>query len=220
MSENAKTKITLKVMVVGAETRKEIKRQARLYAAEKDKVITRIQDNVDMAIKKLKAAERELMEEVEIEFDENPFEVLLTKIDSENPPTDAEVKSALAKGVPKDFGPSEESFRSLLKEIEAFKLWREKVASTPRNVSVQSATQDSITLTWNAVEGASFYQIEVDGGKSLERALTNTFTKRGLPAETEHSFRVRAVRGSSVSEWSGVVKGRTVKAPNFSECVW
>ena len=46
-------------MVVDAETRKEIRRQARLYAAEKEKTIRRIQDNVRMAIKKLKAAERE-----------------------------------------------------------------------------------------------------------------------------------------------------------------
>ena len=46
-------------MAVDAETRKEIKRQARLYAAEKEKTITRIHDNVETAIKKLKAAERE-----------------------------------------------------------------------------------------------------------------------------------------------------------------
>ena len=46
-------------MAVGAETRKEIKRQARLYAAEKEKVKRRTKDNVRMAIKKLKAAERE-----------------------------------------------------------------------------------------------------------------------------------------------------------------
>lgn len=28
------------------------------------------------------------------------------------------------------------------------------------------------------------------------------------------------MRGSSVSEWSGVVKGRTMNAPEFSGCVW
>ena len=54
-------------------------------------------------------------------------------------------------------------------------------------------TWDSITFTWDAVEGASSYQIEVDGGNSLESATKNTFTKRGLPSETEHSLRVRAV---------------------------
>ena len=65
--------------------------------------------------------------------------------------------------------------------------------------------------TWDAVEGASSYQIEVDGGKSLESATKNTFTKTVLPPDTEHSLRVRAVRGSAVSGWSGAVKGRTQK---------
>ena len=63
----------------------------------------------------------------------------------------------------------------------------------------------------NNVEGASFYQIEVDGSKFWDASTTNTFTKRGLLAETEHSFRVRAVCGNEVSEWSGAVKGRTQK---------
>ena len=53
--------------------------------------------------------------------------------------------------------------------------------------------------TWDVVEGASSYQIEVDGNKS-SLITENTFTKRGLLADTEHSLRVRAVRGSTVSE--------------------
>ena len=79
------------------------------------------------------------------------------------------------------------------------------------NITAKSTTWDSITLTWDAVEGASFYQIEVDGCKSWLILTTNTFTKRRLLAETEHTFRVRAVRGNSVSEWSDVVRGRTQK---------
>ena len=76
--------------------------------------------------------------------------------------------------------------------------------------------------TWDAVEGASSYQIEVDGGKSLESATKNSFTKTGLPPDTEHSLRVHAVRGSAVSEWSGAVKGRTqkesLKTSAWKEC--
>ena len=68
----------------------------------------------------------------------------------------------------------------------------------PSNITTESITWDSITLTWDAVEGVSFYQIEVDGSKSWDASTANTFTKRGLLPETEHSFRVRAVRGNSV----------------------
>ena len=88
------------------------------------------------------------------------------------------------------------------------------------SITAKSTTWDSITLTWDAAEGASFYQIEVDGSRSWDAPTTNTFTKEGLFAKTEHAFRVRAVRGNSVSEWSDVAKGKTLKAPEFSKCVW
>ena len=52
-----------------------------------------------------------------------------------------------------------------------------------------------------SVEGVLSYQIEVNGEKSPNGSTTNTFTKSRLPAEAKHSLRVRAVRGSSVSEW-------------------
>ena len=90
----------------------------------------------------------------------------------------------------------------------------------PSNITTKSTTWDSITLSWDTVEGASFYQIEVDRSRFLDVSATNTFTKTGLLPDTEHSFRVRTVCGNEVSEWSGVVKGTTHKTHKFSECVW
>ena len=55
-------------MAVDAETRKEIKRQAKLYEIEKEKVKRRIQDNVRIAKEKLEATERELLEELEVDW--------------------------------------------------------------------------------------------------------------------------------------------------------
>ena len=89
----------------------------------------------------------------------------------------------------------------------------------PSNITTNGTTWDSITLTWDAVEGASLYQIEVDGSKYWGASTTNAFTKRVLLPETEHTFRVRAVKGNSVSGWSGVVKGRTQKE-SFETCGW
>ena len=69
----------------------------------------------------------------------------------------------------------------------------------PSNVRVKSdITWDFITLAWGAVEGASFYQIEVDESKFWDVSTTNAFTKRRLLPETEHTFRILAVRGNSV----------------------
>ena len=96
----------------------------------------------------------------------------------------------------------------------------DKSIPIPSNIAIKKTTLDSITLTWDAAGRASFYQFEVDGSKFWERSTTNTFTKRGLLPETEHTFRIRAVRGNSVGGWSDVVKGRTQKASSFSECAW
>ena len=94
--------------------------------------------------------------------------------------------------------------------------------SVPSNITTKSITWDSITLTWDAVEGAPLYQIEMDGCKFWDASTTNTFTKKGLFPETEHTFRVRAVKGISVSEWSDVVKGisreKVFEASGWKEC--
>ena len=89
----------------------------------------------------------------------------------------------------------------------------------PSSIIAKSITWDSATLSWDVVERASFYQIEVDGSKFWGASTTNTFTKTGLLAETEHSFRVRTICGNEVSEWSSAVKGRTQKE-SFETSGW
>ena len=70
----------------------------------------------------------------------------------------------------------------------------------PSNITTKNGIAwGSITLTWDAVDEASFYQIETDESKFWGVSTTNAFIKRGFLPETEHTFRVRAVRGNSVS---------------------
>ena len=69
------------------------------------------------------------------------------------------------------------------------------------------------------MEGASSYQIEVDGGKTLESAKKDASAQSGLPAEKEHSLRVRAAKGNSVSERSDAVKGKAQKELRY-EGAW
>ena len=92
---------------------------------------------------------------------------------------------------------------------------------TPTKITGKNGiTWDSVSLGWCKVEGASFYQVEVDESKFYDISAQKAFTKRGLLPCTEHSFRVRTVRGGAVSEWSAAVKGRTQMAPEFAECAW
>ena len=82
----------------------------------------------------------------------------------------------------------------------------------PANVTAQSeSTWDSITLRWDPIDWASFFQIEVDGRKFLYASSINKFIKTGFPPETEHKFRVRVVRGTTVGNWSKEVIGKTRK---------
>ena len=88
------------------------------------------------------------------------------------------------------------------------------------SIAKSTAAWDSITLKWDAVEGASFYQIEVDGSKSWYTSTTNSYTVTGLLDGSEHSFRVRVVKGNSVGMWNDPSIGATVQAPSFKSCVW
>ena len=91
-----------------------------------------------------------------------------------------------------------------------FEPWemREDVAGhlqAPSGIAVSGVTHDSVTLSWCGAGRGAFYQIEVDGSKAWAAARAGTFTKGGLLPETMYRFRVRTVKGRSVSEWSDVV---------------
>ena len=91
--------------------------------------------------------------------------------------------------------------------------------SAPTNITTKSTSWDTITLSWSGVWRASSYQVEVDGSVQKTTA-TNTFTRNKLLPGVEHIFRVRSVRGNSMSEWSDIVGGKTLDAPNFFGSSW
>ena len=200
-----------------AKTRGEIEKQAELYETAKRTIKKKIVDGIRVAIEKLEATERELLEEVEAEFGENPFFEFLGV---ENH-TEDEAKNILRREIPQAFGPDEGSFESLRKDIESFKEWRKKPDQAhlvPNGVTLKEASWDKISLSWNAVEGAKFYLVEADDEIFWAPGTSNTFTKADLLPDTEHSFRVRAVRGNKMSEWSGAAKGRTKRSCAWKEC--
>ncbi|TCK93193.1 fibronectin type III domain protein [Natranaerovirga hydrolytica] len=63
-----------------------------------------------------------------------------------------------------------------------------------------TATEHTITLTWNAISDANYYEVEADG--SIYKVSDTTFEHTGLMANTQHAYRVRAVGSNSSSEWS------------------
>ena len=73
----------------------------------------------------------------------------------------------------------------------------------PTGLGTSNITSSGVRLSWQAVSGASEYDVSVGGA---EQALASTqryhdFT--GLAADTDHTLRVRARSWRGASEWSG-----------------
>lgn len=70
----------------------------------------------------------------------------------------------------------------------------------PHNVQA-TAGRDRIVVDWEPVIGATRYDIEVDG--SIKENGTNiSYIHEGLATNTEHAYKVRAVSGAVIGEWS------------------
>lgn len=78
----------------------------------------------------------------------------------------------------------------------------------PENVSV-TATENSISLTWEAVNDASTYDIEVDGNVVHDVTETN-YVHEGLQPDSEHTYKVRALNANGFGEWSSLITGKTL----------
>lgn len=71
------------------------------------------------------------------------------------------------------------------------------------------ATNNSIELRWDKVEGATGYDIEIDGDTVVEGTST-TYAQTELASGTSHTYRVRAKNETGVTAWSdAIVKSTT-----------
>ncbi|MGT2826632.1 sialidase domain-containing protein, partial [Streptococcus himalayensis] len=104
--------------------------------------------------------------------------------------------------------------------IEGFAM-NDKVPA-PENVIEKSApvlsnnddqnTPTTIPLTWTAVEGATSYDVEVDG--ILYTNLKGTsFTNEDLEYSTTHTYKVRGVTADGVTPWSDTITAATKEDP-------
>ncbi|MEV6496061.1 chitinase [Streptomyces prunicolor] len=82
------------------------------------------------------------------------------------------------------------------------------VPATPTGVTVPSTTSSSVSLAWNAVSGATGYNVYRSGTKIT--AVTGTSaTITGLAASTSYSFQITATNSAGESGKSTAVTGTT-----------
>ena len=83
----------------------------------------------------------------------------------------------------------------------------------PAGLAVGTATASTIALSWNAVGGASGYNVYRNGSKlSATPVSATTFTATGLAAGTTYQFQVAALNGAAESALSAAVAGTTKSA--------
>ncbi|ODB74141.1 alkaline phosphatase [Bacillus velezensis] len=77
--------------------------------------------------------------------------------------------------------------------------------NAPRNLSY-TATADSVTVKWDAVDGATSYNVYRGADKRLDKSVTKpTHTITGLSADTQLTVNVTAVGPGGESQMSEIV---------------
>ncbi|MEG1287631.1 MAG: glycoside hydrolase family 31 protein [Clostridium sp.] len=86
--------------------------------------------------------------------------------------------------------------------------------SAPTNLAApeELITPTTVDLTWDAVEGADSYEIDVDG-MIFKNIKDTKYKKKGLEFDTVYNYRVRSLNKDGYSEWSEVVSTKTKLDP-------
>ena len=82
----------------------------------------------------------------------------------------------------------------------------------PPKINIEKKWITYITLKWDAVSGATSYEIEADG-KISSNSATTTYTQNGLEAETSHTYRLRVINAGGTGPWSDIVQAVTYPNP-------
>ncbi|MDH8679903.1 ZmpA/ZmpB/ZmpC family metallo-endopeptidase-related protein, partial [Fusibacter bizertensis] len=75
-----------------------------------------------------------------------------------------------------------------------------EVIPIPKDLKCVMKTED-ILLTWSAVEDATQYELECDG-VVINCGLENSYVHESLEVDSQHQYRVRAIKGEKMSLWS------------------
>lgn len=108
---------------------------------------------------------------------------------------------------------TEHSYRVRSVGADGASTWTERIyATTLLSVPAQfeaRVTSSGIIVTWEAVENAIGYDLEVDG-ILINAGGSTAYTHKGYLPNTEHTYRVRAKNGNTTSLWSEEITRKTL----------
>ena len=78
----------------------------------------------------------------------------------------------------------------------------------PINIAATPAL-NKVTVSWDSVDGATGYDVEVDG-ITFDNSNRTTYSHSNLIPGTSHKYRVRAKKGGKSSEWSSMIVSNTL----------
>ncbi|WP_419890187.1 fibronectin type III domain-containing protein [Paenibacillus xylanexedens] len=87
-------------------------------------------------------------------------------------------------------------------------LTQSTIPASVTGLTVSSATNVAIALKWTTVTGATGYDLEIDG--TVVPVTGVAYTKSGLGANTDHTFRIRSKNAAGVGAWSDLISGKTL----------
>lgn len=78
----------------------------------------------------------------------------------------------------------------------------------PGNI-IAVSTSTSIELTWDAVEAAAEYDVEVQG-TPIDNGNNTTYSQNGLNPNTQRTYRIRAKNENGIGDWSSIIAKSTL----------
>ncbi len=84
------------------------------------------------------------------------------------------------------------------------------IPSVPEGLEVTGTTTDSVSLSWDSVNGADSYEVSRDGVALGQTVSGTSFTDTGQASGREYSYAIRAKNAAGVSAWSVSERGTTL----------
>lgn len=89
---------------------------------------------------------------------------------------------------------------------------RTTLALPPDTLNFSDISQNHITVSWEGINGATGYELEVDG-KIVNTGLSTSYLHTRLLPQTTHNYRVRVINSGGTGNWSNVASCTTLPLP-------